>query len=206
MWQNIDTDAIDRRLMQDVVGDILNTKLSERERTVLVCRFWGEMTLKETAKYCGVTRERVRQNECKAFRKLLKDDVVEIFAKCGVLAAEKALKARAERERQELIDQQKAKVLKKPYSVIYADWKPFKKKEREFPEYKDKIIESSRRSILPPLQVTLAYTPEGIPYLYMPSWMGNIVRAHDPERYDEWMEWLKKHGNHVTKDRRNIWE
>jgi len=206
VWQDIDTDAIDARLMQDVIGDILNTKLSDRERTVIVCRFWAEMTLQKTAEYCGVTRERVRQNEAKALRKLRHRDVTTIFAKCGVLAAEKALKEELERERQELLDQQIRRVLKKPPSVIYAYWNPPKREEKQFPEYKDKILERTRRSFLPPLQVTLVHTPDGIPYLYMPPWIGNIVRAHDPERYDEWLEWLKKHGNHVTEGRRSLFD
>jgi RNA polymerase sigma factor (sigma-70 family) len=52
---------------------VLNT-LSERERKVMMLRFGIEgappMTLEQVGKFYGVTRERIRQIEAKAFRKL----------------------------------------------------------------------------------------------------------------------------------------
>lgn len=44
--------------------------LSEREQGVLACRFQRKLTLEQTAKEYGVTRERIRQIEAKALRKL----------------------------------------------------------------------------------------------------------------------------------------
>lgn len=47
---------------------IHNSNLSNREIKVVRMRYWEEMTLDDTAKKLGVTRERVRQMECKALR------------------------------------------------------------------------------------------------------------------------------------------
>jgi len=44
--------------------------LSEREQGVLACRFQRKLTLEQTAKEYCVTRERIRQIEAKALRKL----------------------------------------------------------------------------------------------------------------------------------------
>lgn len=44
--------------------------LSEREQGVLACRFQRKMTLEQCGKEYGVTRERIRQIEAKALRKL----------------------------------------------------------------------------------------------------------------------------------------
>lgn len=44
--------------------------LTEREEKVLRLRFKDKMTLEQAGKECGVTRERVRQIEAKAIRKL----------------------------------------------------------------------------------------------------------------------------------------
>lgn len=44
--------------------------LSEREQGVLACRFQRKLTLEQTGKEYGVTRERIRQVEARAIRKL----------------------------------------------------------------------------------------------------------------------------------------
>jgi RNA polymerase primary sigma factor len=66
-------DAASTQLLKEQLHDILNS-LSERERAVLEMRFGlkdGEAhTLEEVGKAFGVTRERVRQIESKALRKL----------------------------------------------------------------------------------------------------------------------------------------
>lgn len=47
---------------------VRNSNLSNREIKVVRMRYWEEMTLDDAAKKLGVTRERVRQMECKALR------------------------------------------------------------------------------------------------------------------------------------------
>lgn len=66
-------DTASRRLLKDHLDDVLST-LSDREAKVLKLRFGLEgnkqMTLEEVGKVFGVTRERIRQIEAKALRKL----------------------------------------------------------------------------------------------------------------------------------------
>lgn len=66
-------DAASKQLLKDHLDDVLST-LSEREARVLKYRFGLEggkqMTLEEVGKLFGVTRERIRQIEAKALRKL----------------------------------------------------------------------------------------------------------------------------------------
>lgn len=69
MWNDIDYESIDRFFLEERVGFVLST-LSERERTVLICRFWMEMTLKECGEFLKLNRERIRQIESKALRNL----------------------------------------------------------------------------------------------------------------------------------------
>ena len=67
------SDAATYALLRDQVGDVLGT-LSDRERRVLQLRFGLEdgrsRTLEEVGRDFGVTRERIRQIEAKALRKL----------------------------------------------------------------------------------------------------------------------------------------
>ena len=66
-------DETNREMLREQMQDILDS-LSEREREVLALRFGlkdGEAkTLEEVGRHFGVTRERVRQIEAKALRKL----------------------------------------------------------------------------------------------------------------------------------------
>lgn len=66
-------DATSKQLLKDHLDDVLST-LSDREARVLKLRFGLEankqMTLEEVGKVFGVTRERIRQIEAKALRKL----------------------------------------------------------------------------------------------------------------------------------------
>ncbi len=66
-------DAASRQMLKEQMEDVLGT-LSERERQVLAMRFGLEdgrsRTLEEVGKAFGVTRERIRQIEAKALRKL----------------------------------------------------------------------------------------------------------------------------------------
>jgi RNA polymerase primary sigma factor len=66
-------DKVSKELLKDAVGEVLDT-LSPRERKVLLMRFGLEdgkpKTLEEVGKEFKVTRERIRQIEAKAIRKL----------------------------------------------------------------------------------------------------------------------------------------
>ena len=66
-------DAASKQLLKDHLDEVLDT-LSDREARVLKLRFGLEgnkqMTLEEVGKVFGVTRERIRQIEAKALRKL----------------------------------------------------------------------------------------------------------------------------------------
>lgn len=66
-------DAADREMLREKVQNAL-TALSERERQVLELRFGlvdgKDHTLEEVSRYFNVTRERIRQIESKALRKL----------------------------------------------------------------------------------------------------------------------------------------
>ena len=48
----------------------MSEKLTEREQKILRMRYCDEMTLVEIGQYFGVTRERIRQIEAKAMRKM----------------------------------------------------------------------------------------------------------------------------------------
>ena len=66
-------DAATKQLLKEQIDDVLGT-LTPREQRVLQLRFGLEdgraRTLEEVGKEFGVTRERIRQIEAKALRKL----------------------------------------------------------------------------------------------------------------------------------------
>ena len=67
------SDAASRQMLKEQMDDVLSS-LSEREKDVLIMRFGLEdgrtRTLEEVGRQFGVTRERIRQIEAKALRKL----------------------------------------------------------------------------------------------------------------------------------------
>lgn len=75
-------DAASRQLLREQVEEVLNT-LSERERDVMYMRYGLEdgrtRTLEEVGSAFGVTRERIRQIEAKALRKLRKPERAQVL-------------------------------------------------------------------------------------------------------------------------------
>jgi predicted DNA-binding protein YlxM (UPF0122 family) len=63
------TSEDDRRDMKILFEHLLET-LTKKEAAVLRCRYWKDQTLEETGRVFDVTRERIRQIEQKALRKL----------------------------------------------------------------------------------------------------------------------------------------
>ena len=63
------TSEDDRQDMKILFEQLLET-LTKREATVLRCRYWKDQTFEETGRVFDVTRERIRQIEQKALRKL----------------------------------------------------------------------------------------------------------------------------------------
>lgn len=53
-----------------IIEEVMNKVLTERENMILQMRYQWGMTLEEAGKECGVTKERIRQVEAKAIRKL----------------------------------------------------------------------------------------------------------------------------------------
>ena len=69
MLPSSDMDHMDLIDLKRIVNDKLSS-LTPKEHQALVMRFWHEMTLEEVGKAFNVTRERLRQIEAKALRKL----------------------------------------------------------------------------------------------------------------------------------------
>ena len=68
------SDETEKIMLKEKIGEALEHQLNERERKVLEYRYGlidgNEMTLDEVAKVFGLTKERIRQIESKALRKL----------------------------------------------------------------------------------------------------------------------------------------
>jgi len=64
-----DTETDSRRDVKRLIGEAIET-LSSREAKVLRLRYWHDLTLEEVGHIFEVTRERIRQIESKALRKL----------------------------------------------------------------------------------------------------------------------------------------
>jgi len=69
-WMEPEQSDLDRqRDVQQLIAEVMDS-LTEREVEILRWRFWEDLTLEEAAIKLRVTRERVRQIEVKALRKL----------------------------------------------------------------------------------------------------------------------------------------
>lgn len=99
-----------RRDLERVVAYVLST-LTEREEAVLRLRIGHDCTLEEVAKTFGVTRERIRQIEAKALRRLRHPSRTLVLQMASDLP----------REHSEWLAQKWAKTSKA--SEVYAEWR-----------------------------------------------------------------------------------
>jgi len=79
-------DAVAGTLLKEQIMEVLDTALTTREREVIILRFGlndeRERTLEEVGKRLDVTRERVRQIEAKALRKIRYPNIIKRFDVC----------------------------------------------------------------------------------------------------------------------------
>ena len=70
MWMNPPHEDRDTRIDLERSFPVILETLTNREQKLLWCRFWADYTLEETGLVFGVTKERIRQIEAKAMRRL----------------------------------------------------------------------------------------------------------------------------------------
>lgn len=82
MWMNPPHEDKDTRIDLERLFPVVLETLTKREQKLLWCRFWADYTLDETGMVFRVTRERIRQIESKAMRRLrhpTRSDVLRIL-------------------------------------------------------------------------------------------------------------------------------
>jgi DNA-directed RNA polymerase sigma subunit (sigma70/sigma32) len=65
--------SVEKMIAQSQVLRQLDTRLNNTQKKVIDMRFYQEMTLEETGKVLGLSRERIRQIECKSLRMMRYD-------------------------------------------------------------------------------------------------------------------------------------
>jgi RNA polymerase sigma factor (sigma-70 family) len=60
--------SAEKMIAQSQVLRQLDTRLNNTQKKVIDMRFYQEMTLEETGKVLGLSRERIRQIECKVVK------------------------------------------------------------------------------------------------------------------------------------------
>lgn len=199
MWHDVH-EEVDKLLIQDAIGEVLNS-LRDRHRSVLICRFWYGMTLKETGEKFGVTQEVIRQNEAKALRILRGEKYKKEFLKLGIPwidnIATKELREK-EKERIEGLKLQKEWERKQLEQKIEAQKlanarQKLKIVDSKIPKPEMKLVYIPRPPDNPPFFVKLLYNAKNQPFLYVDSAYGSIDRNRDPHTYDKWLKYLILH-------------
>ena len=203
-------EIIDQVFIKEFIDKILDTLL-EREKKVIIYRFYDELSLDQTGKKLGVSRERIRQIEHKAIRKLRSSSLHDEYRKLGLNYVNKYAtyvkqKEQTERERQnEIVNFWKEKYQEKLQSDQIENERIQKlQKEKTQVVYirrfltihdiplREEIIvrEIPKPSEKPPDYVILAGTTEN-PFLQLKQYFnGDIRRDRDPETYDRWLNYL----------------
>jgi RNA polymerase sigma factor (sigma-70 family) len=70
----------DTEELDNAIENVLDS-LTPREKSVIKSRFWDKKTLETTGNDLGITRERIRQIEAKALRKLKHPDRLEMITR-----------------------------------------------------------------------------------------------------------------------------
>lgn len=200
-------DNVDKSLFDKNLNKLLDTLLP-REVKVLKLRFWQGLTLEQCASHMHLSRERIRQIEAKAIRKLRHPSrQIEIRkflpSEFGYLddaeAYQRQLEIDAVKRRQEELEYERLSKIR--YETYHAERKQkileARKKDKEYVESFKRHIEV--QSVIPktsqkfPTQyVTLGRDDSGFFYLRLTERATNlgftISRARDPETYDRWLE------------------
>jgi DNA-directed RNA polymerase specialized sigma subunit len=71
--QIMSDNSAEKMIAQSQVLRQLDTRLNNTQKKVIDMRFYQEMTLEETGKVLGLSRERIRQIECKSLRMMRYD-------------------------------------------------------------------------------------------------------------------------------------
>jgi len=195
MWEDIH-ESVDKILIQYAIRSILSL-LHPRQQTVLICRFWREMTLKETSKKINTNSERARQIEAKALRILRSEKFLKEFKKLGIPWIDNHF-IKIEREERELKNRQKQNEIEFNKECIR---KEIERRNLEKSREKLKIINPyhgkpealvyvPKVPSFPPHFVKLFYNNRNEPFLHVDSDYGSINRDLDPETYDKWLTHL----------------
>lgn len=226
MWEDV-YEEVDKGLLKDAIHEIMKSALNEREFTVIVRRFFQELTLREIGKIHRVDAERIRQIEQKALKKLRHPKWAHEFCKTAHPFTEpfsERLKKEAENTKKEEEKQKKEEEeaekrwiqrikeenalqkARKRLSVVnkgvmYGFEMPMQ--NVKMPKI-EKPKKPERHSFLPPKQVHLGKDENGKQCLVIDERWGNIYRDQDPERYDFWLKWLKENGDIDHPDRKAL--
>lgn len=207
MWDDVQP-FVDKILLAEALEHHLKVTLSEMEYEIVKMRIYEGFTLEECGNVIGVSKERIRQSESKALRKLRRESNDEFYEKIGVPNFDgiKAKRAKEEAERQAREEKEH-----REYQVWYRELRKKEVEEanrlRAREEEKRRLYQEELKAIkipieetrvsygivapqLPPKFIQLKYSSLGRPFLECDWRYGTIMRDRDPETYDRWMEYL----------------
>lgn len=197
MWEDVDTDSIDERLIEEKVYSILDT-LPERYRKVVMLRNGFGCTYSEIGERFKVSAERIRQVNAKALR-ILRSRYEREFKSLDIPWINRyfiELDKENKRYEEELEKHQREWHQKQvELKIIEAA----KRREREKLKIVDSEIPkpeaivnpySQKPPYFPPFFVKLLYNDNNQPFLHVHKNYGTINRDLDPVTYDRWLAYL----------------